>query len=330
MTTLEVTVPPLELASAPGGLDRGQALARLREFFQRERAQTFQLHQKGAPGRLVAKRLASIVDSMVSFAHSYALENTQSPVPLTPYHISTGLAWIATGGYGRGELNPFSDVSLLLFYLDAPAASAEGLANTVASLLKEASLTVSLSCSTPQACLKAMEGDPITASALLEGRWVAGDKAHFQSFEKDVLEAFFSKHWFSFLRDRIEEQLSRHGAKGASPYLVEPNLVSSPGGLRDVHLLFWTKRLAEVLPARRETLPTIKEKEHQGLLESYDLLLRLRTQLHLLADKKYDLFDRSLQELTASAFGYKQEDGLPAATGLMRDYFRAIARVCHL
>ncbi|HHT9154791.1 MAG TPA: [protein-PII] uridylyltransferase [Candidatus Tripitaka sp. YC43] len=318
MTTLEVTVPALALA---GGLDRNQALQRLKDFLQREKAQTFQLHQQGASGRLVVARLARLVDTAINFAHTYALENTPPPAPL---------AWIATGGYGRGELNPFSDISLLLFHQDAPADSVERLAGSATSLLAEAGLTVSLSCRTPQACLKAMEGDPLAACALLEGRWVAGEENLFQSFEKEVLAAFFSRHWFSFLRDRIEEQQARHGAKGASPYLVESNLMSSPGGLRDIHLLFWTKRLAEALPTRRELIPSLKEKEYPGLLEAHDLLLRLRTQLHLLSNKKYDLFDRSLHEPAASAFGYKQEDGLPAATGLMRDYFRTAARVCHL
>ncbi|MBI5125491.1 MAG: hypothetical protein HZA70_04585, partial [Planctomycetes bacterium] len=215
MTTLEVTVPALALA---GGLDRNQALQRLKDFLQREKAQTFQLHQQGASGRLVVARLARLVDTAINFAHTYALENTPPPAPL---------AWIATGGYGRGELNPFSDISLMLFHQDAPADSVERLAGSATSLLAEAGLTVSLSCRTPQACLKAMEGDPLAACALLEGRWVAGEENLFQSFKKEVLAAFFSRHWFSFLRDRVEEQQARHEAKGASPYLVEPNLMSN-------------------------------------------------------------------------------------------------------
>jgi [protein-PII] uridylyltransferase len=319
MTTIDVKeLPPLELAP---GLDRNQTLARLREFLQREKAQTLQLHQEGASGRLVAKRLAGLVDSMVNFAHCYALETGHPPAPS---------AWIALGGYGRGELNPFSDVSLMLFHEDTPAEGVEALASTVTSLLKEAGLSVSTSCQTPQTCLKAMEGDALTACRLLEGRWVAGEKALHQTFEKGVLEAFFSRHWFSFLRDRLEEQQTRHTAKGASPYMVEPNLVSGPGGLRDVHLIFWVKRLAELLPARKANIPSIKEREYQELLAAYDPLLRLRTQLHLLSNKKHDLLDRSLHETMASALGYKQKDDISAATQLMRDYFHAAAKVFRL
>jgi [protein-PII] uridylyltransferase len=218
----------------------------------------------------------------------------------------------------------------MLLHPDALADLAERLAGTVTSLLRETGLNVSLICQTPQACLKAMEGDPITACALLEGRWVAGDMALFRSFEKEVLEAFFSRHWFSFLRDQIEEQLSRHRAKGASPYLVEPNIMTGPGGLRDVHLLFWIRRLAEVLPSKRGLLPSLKEGEYQNLLGAYDLLLRLRTQLHLLRNERHDLLGRSLHEPLASALGYMRENEVPPAAGLMKDYFLAVAKVCHL
>lgn len=319
MTTLEVTVPSLELQGP--ALDRSQVLGRLKDFLLSEKAQTFHLHQQGASGRLVATRLARLIDVVVNFAYSHALEDTQPPAPLT---------WIATGGYGRGELNPFSDISLMLFYLDAPADFAERIAITVSSLLKEADLPISIACQTPQSCLKAMEGDPIAACALLEGRWVAGDKALFQSFEREVLEAFFSKHWFSFIRDRMEEQQLRHGAEGVSPYLVEPNLMAGPGGLRDIHLLFWLKRLAKLLPSRGGLIPSLKEGEYQGLSVNYDLFLRLRTQLHLLSNKKLDLLDRTFHEPLASALGYKQENGMPAAAMLMKDYFQAVANVCHL
>ncbi len=319
MATLEVTTAPLELTGPI--VDRNQVLARLKDYLNSEKSRTLGLHEQGAPGLEVASCLTAIVDNMVRLAHTYALRDATPPAPI---------AWIATGGYGRKDLSPFSDVSLMLLHLDAPPDYVKKLSADVTSLLKEAGLTVSLSCRTPQECLKALEGDPITACALLEGRWVAGETALSQSFEKEVLETFFSKHWFSFLRDRTEEQQARHGAKGASPYLVEPNLVSNPGGLRDIQLLLWTKRLAEVLPTRRSFIPSLKEKEYQNLLESYGLLLRLRIQLHILSNKKHDVLDRSLHEPMAQALGYKEEDGAPAAAGLMRDYFQAVARVCHL
>ncbi|HHT9120702.1 MAG TPA: DUF294 nucleotidyltransferase-like domain-containing protein [Candidatus Hypogeohydataceae bacterium YC41] len=319
MATLEKTIPPLELAGRV--LDRSQVLAILKEYLQRGKEQAFQLHQQGATGWEVANGLAGVVDNIVNFANSCAFENTQPPAPF---------AWIATGGYGRGELNPFSDISLVLFHQGTPTDSIEKFASTFTSLLKEVGLTVSFSCQTPETCIKAMEADPHTACALLEGRWVAGEKALFQSFEKKALEAFFSKHWFSFLRDRLEEQQQRCGAKGASPFLVEPNLISNPGGLRDLHLLFWIKRLAELLPARRSNIPSLKDSEYYAILKARDQLLRLRTQLQLLSNKKNDLLDRSLHEPMAVALDYKQADDLPAATSLMRDYFRAVAKVCRL
>ncbi len=321
MLKFEVKVPVPALESPTSRLGKDQALAVLRDFFEKEKAQTLQLHQQGASGRLVTTRMAKVVDNMVNFAHQYALESVQPRAPL---------CWIATGGYGRGELTPFSDISLMLFSLDAPAESEERLAKSVTSLLEGLGLQVSSSCNSTQTCLKLMESDPIRACALLEGRFVAGDKNLFQSFEKQVLEGFFSKHWFSFLRDRLEEQQARLGTRGVSPYMVESNLLTSPGGLRDIQLLFWITRLAEIVPNRRSNIPHLREGEYHILLNVYDLQLRFRTQLHVHSGKKQDLFERSLHEPVARALGYKEEGGLPAANALMKDHFQTVLKVCHL
>lgn len=318
-TVLNLPVPVFNLQG--DRTKRTEILKDLKDFIQRERALTYKLHTEGSSGRAVTKRLAQLMDAVVSCAYRYARENApDEEVPV---------AWIATGGYGREELHPFSDVDIMLFHLgDTPSAYVEHLMGTVLQLLWDAGLTASHACRNPKDCRRIMEKDYITASALLEGRYIAGDEALFKHFEKEVLFNFFSNHLFSFIADRIEEARTRHRSRGMSPYLIEPNVKEDPGGLRDAQLIFWLLRLSQLLPSQLGgLLPLLGEEELLSIQKASDLLLRIRTQLHILSDRKYDILERALQEEVAEALGYEESNGLPGATGLMREYFTAAGKI---
>lgn len=317
MTVIASPIPIFQIETT--GLSRAQVLKGLRDFIQQEKDLTFRLHKEGATGSEVARRLAQLMDSVVAFAHHYGRENTQEDGPVV---------WIATGGYGRGELNPFSDVDLMLFHQGAVPSFVEHLVRTVIELLWDTGLGASHACRTPRDCFKVMKADPATASALLEGRYIAGEEALFKTFEQEVLIPHFSKRLASFVGGRFQEALARH--RDLSPYLIEPNIKENPGGLRDIHLLFWIRRLAGLLPAQKGLLPLLKEEEYASLSRASDLLLRLRTQLHLLSGRRHDILERDLQNEVALALGYQEENGLPAATALMRKYFSSVAEVCYL
>lgn len=318
-TVLDPSVPSF----SPQGRrsERTQVLKGLKDFVRRERALTYKLHREGASGRTVAKRLARLIDAVIVFAHQYARE--------VACDEETPVVWIATGSYGRGELNPFSDIDLTLLHSgDTPAAYVEHLMSAVLQLLWDAGLGVSHACRNSEGCRQAMEKDYITASALLESRYVTGDESLCKQFENEVLLKFFSNNLFSFITDRIEEARNRHRSRGMSPYLIEPNIKENPGGLRDAQLTSWILQLSQLLPSQfGNLLPLLKEEEVLSLQKARDLLLRIRTQLHLISERKNDVLERALQEEVARSLGYKENNGLPAATELMRDYFTAVGKI---
>ncbi len=325
MTLKETTVLSPEVPSfAPLGEhpERAEVLKGLRDYVQREKALTCKLHSEGASGRAVTRRWSRLIDAVVLSAHRYAQEaaTREERVPVV---------WIATGGYGREELHPFSDVDLMLFHPgETPAPYVEHLMSTVLQLLWDSGLGVSHACRNPKGCLQAMEKDYVTACALLEGRYVAGDESLFKNFEKEVLLKHFSNRLFSFIIERFEEAQNRHRSRGMSPYLLEPNVKESPGGLRDAHLASWTLRLSQLLPSQfGESLPLLGEEELLSLRKASDRILRIRTQLHLLSNKRHDILERALQEEVAEGLGYKESNGQPAATELMRDYFTAAGKI---
>lgn len=301
--------------------ERSEVLRRLKEFLLHERARTHGLLRQGASGSTVTNRLTQVMDSVVVAAHQYAKDSAHGEeVPAV---------WIATGSYGRSELHPFSDVDLTLFYLsDSPTPYIEHLMSTVIQLLWDSGLDVSHACRNSASCLQVMKRDYVTASSLLEGRYVAGDKYLYEHFEKEVLLVFFSQHMLSFTADRAEEAHIRHRARGASPYHIEPNIKEDPGGLKDAQLISWILRLSQLLPSQfGGLLPLLQDNELKSLKEATDLLLRIRAQLHLLAGRRYDVLERALQEDVAQALGYRANNSLTGATALMRDYFAAAGNI---
>ncbi len=329
VTFKETTVlePPAPSFSLPGDRPkRTEVLRGLRDFLEREKALTYKLHRDGAPGNAVAKRLAQLIDTVVVSAHRYAQETSDTQ--------KFPAVWIATGGYGRGELQPFSDIDLMLFHPEeTPPANvhihvhAEHLMSTVLQLLWDAGLPVSHACRDTKSCLRVMEKDYITASALLESRYVVGDESLFRRFENEVLLGFFSANLFSFIADRTDEARDRHRSRGLSPYILEPNVKENPGGLRDAQTVFWMLRLTRLLPSLfGEMLPLLKEEELLSLRKACNQIQRIRTQLHLLSERRNDVLERALQEEVAQALGYKETNGSPAAATMMKEYFAAAGK----
>ena len=300
---------------------RKQFLKGLKDFVRQEKAVTDELHREGAPGRVISRRHAELIDTVIVSAHRYAQETSgEKEVPVV---------WIATGGYGRQELHPFSDVDLMLFHSgQTPTAHVEHLMSTVLQLLWDSGVGAHHTCRNPEDCLRVMEKDHIAATSLLESRYVTGDKSLFEHFENDVLLKFFSGNLFSYISNRIEEARNRHHSRGMSPYLLEPNVKEDPGGLRDAQVIFWMLRLSRLLPSRFSgQLPLLKEEEQLSLRKAVDQILRIRTQLHIISKKRHDVLERALQEEVAQALGYEETDGTPGATGLMKDYFTAAGKI---
>ncbi len=326
---MEHPVPSLSL---PGDRpERAEVLRGLRDFLEREKALTYKLHRDGAPGDTVSKRLARLVDSAVVSAHRFAQE--------TAGEQKLHVVWIATGGYGRGELQPFSDIDLMLFHTGAlppgetPPAREQGhphveyLMSTVLQLLWDAGLSVSHACRDTQSCLQVMGKDYVASSALLESRYVVGDEPLFRRFEEEVILRFFSANLFSFIADRTDETRDRHRSRGMSPFTLEPNVKEDPGGLRDAQMVFWMQRLTRLLPYKFGGMPPLlKEEEELSLQKAYHRIQRIRTELHLLSGRKNDVLERALQQEVARALGYRETNGSPGAATMMREYFTAAGK----
>jgi len=240
-----------------------------------------------------------------------------------------GLALIAVGGYGRHELHPYSDIDLLILAKDEPTLEKLSAQLTeFVTCLWDLKLEIGHSVRTIEECVKVAKDDLTIITTLVETHHIGGDPRLFKTLQKKVSS---SKMWNShdFFSAKRLEQRERHRKYANTEYNLEPNLKTSPGGLRDIHVISWVAR-------RHYGVDSLNELVNLGFLSSNELKLieenmrylwRVRYSLHTLTGRHEDrlLFDH--QRVLAKEYGYKDTKKSLAVEKFMKVYYRCAASI---
>ncbi len=282
-------------------------------------------HRAGAEGRLIVGSLTSLIDTL--------LRNLYRSVCIDlPDQGAGSCALIAIGGYGRGELNPRSDIDVMFFYGGKEKKLAEQISERMLYLLWDLGLEVGYSVRAARDCLEMAEKDITARTALLDARLLVGDEGLYRAFETEVLTSVLGKNSQAFIREKLTEHTRRLQKYGSSVYLLEPNIKEGEGGLRDLHTAVWIARVKYKARTFRDLVikAVLTEREAQQFEEAFDYLWRIRNELHYLSGRKNDQIHFDQQEQIARFLGYRDTRETPAVEQFMQDYYSHATRVEHL
>src|SRR6184192_2451915 len=319
---LEKVLAHAESRLAPTGTRRPtEVLANYKKFLKVEEHRLRLRHQAGGGGREICARRAELIDILLRYvfgaASSAAARGNGEP--------GAPLALIALGGYGRGELNPFSDVDVMLLHQQAAEISPhlEEMVNQILYLLWDSGFKVGHSTRSIKEAIAQANRDMRTKTAMLESRFLAGDSELAREFRKQFRSKCVEGHERGYVEMRMQDQVARHKKFGDSVYLQEPNLKSGCGGLRDYQNLLWMTYFREGSLSTNQLVGKdwLSESDQRRIERAYDFLLRLRTDLHYATGRATDILHISLQEQIAKRLNYTARNGQLCSETLMRDYY---------
>ncbi len=310
-----------ELASTEGA-HRAEVLPLYKKFLRIEEHRLRLKHQAGGGGREICGRRRDLVDVLLRriFAAADAFARQQqglTPVPLT---------LLALGGYGRGELNPFSDVDVMFLHAERSATLPPYIAKVVEQvlyLLWDIGFKVGHSTRSVKEAIAQANRDMLSKTAMLEARFLAGDRA----VERLFRERFRTKCVRGYVREyvelRMQDQAARHRKFRNSVYVQEPQVKSGCGGLRDYQNLLWMTYFKEGTLTTTDLVGRdwLSEADQRRIEAAYDFLLRVRTELHYASGRANETLHLSAQELIAQRLRYPQRARVLQSEALMKDYY---------
>jgi len=303
---------------------RGAYLAAAREFLEHFREELKRGHREGEDGTTVVQAITAMTDVLVVRLFTALSDD---------FHISgkSELALVAVGGYGRGELNPYSDLDLMFLYKGKDSKPVEEVANRLLYFLWDLRLDVGYSVRTIQDCVEMANGDVTVKTALLDARLLTGSAGLFQEMKKVMVAQVLAKRSDAFIGEKIDELRKRREKYGSSVYILEPNLKEGEGCLRDLHTAMWVGKIKYKVDEPRELVikGVLSEEELALYYGSLNYLWRIRNELHYLAGRKNDQLTFDAQLSLARFFGYEDRGKVLAVEQFMQDFYLHANRVEH-
>jgi len=299
---------------------RPSVLARLKDLLRTARTEAARQLAADGKGRRCAEGLAAFQDELIRLVFDYTVAHVYRA---TNPSDAERMAIIATGGYGRGLLAPYSDVDLLFLLPYKQTPWGESVVEYMLYLLWDLGLKVGHATRTVEQSLKLSRADVTIRTALLDSRMILGDEGLFRElmgrFRREVVAGTARQ----FVEAKLAERDERHRRAGASRYRVEPNIKDGKGGLRDLHTLHW---LAKYLYGDGVSAGAVEAKvftadEFSTFRRCEDFLWSVRCNLHFLAGRAEERLSFDVQQAMAERLGYVQRRGLRAVERFMKHYF---------
>ncbi|MBL4639333.1 MAG: [protein-PII] uridylyltransferase, partial [Kordiimonadaceae bacterium] len=281
--------------------------------------------EEGDKGHTCSRALSYLVDQLLRTLFDFV---TEKIYPLPNPTTSERLALVATGGYGRGELAPYSDIDLLFLIPYKSTPWAENVVEYMLYVLWDLGLKVGHATRTPDECTKLAKEDLSIRTALLEARFLWGDEKLYQLAAKRFIRRVVSGTGKDFVEQKLQERDKRHKRLGDSRYVVEPNIKDGKGGLRDLQTMWWIARYLYGVDRAQSVSPNLlTEAENRQFRKAESFLWTVRVAIHFIANRAEERVTFDMQRQLSEALHYKDHPGLSGVERFMKHYFLVAKQV---
>ena len=276
-------------------------------------------HRRGAGGREVIQAHTSLIDKVIR----HLITQLVTLEPYSKSKILEEFALVAVGGYGRGEMNPYSDIDLLFLRPEKFQKIADEYIQDLISIFWGIGMEIGHSCRTIKECVQLAREDMTIKTSMIETRFLIGHKGIYEKFNHYFDKNVLKKNIKAFLESKLKEKYDRYGTEDGLVCAQEPNVKEGLGGLRDYHTALWATAVRFGGLSLREigANDMISTQEINDLYESVNFILRVRNELHYLKGKKTDVLGLDIQKDLAKNLGYIAETETARVENFMQDYF---------
>jgi [protein-PII] uridylyltransferase len=314
---LHLTLSALE---GENGARRKAVLECARAALSAGRAEVKRRFEAAQDGSATARALCYLHDQLLRLLWD---DTTTRVFPAANPTLAERFSLVATGGYGRGELAPQSDIDILFLLPYKQTPRGEQVAEHLLYLLWDLGLKVGHATRSIVECLRQAKADVTIRTALLEARWVWGEQPLFLDLRRRFALEVMAGTARDYAEAKLIERDSRHTKMGDSRYVLEPNIKEGKGGLRDLHTLFWIAkyvyRIDEVAQLVASGVLTSAEAQRAATAEAF--LWTLRCHLHYLTNRAEERLTFDVQSELARRMGYTDHAGSRGVERLMKHYF---------
>ena len=298
----------------------------LKSFLLARKAEIAAVHRRGADGFATCSALTSMTDEAI-----------RSACDCLPAGTMDTIAILALGGYGRGELCPYSDIDVMvLCETGSLLEQARAAASAVLHFLWDAGVDVGHSVRTIEESI-GLHGTTFDSwASMIESRFICGNESLARDLYARMREKIAGAPPGWFVECVFQDVNARHERFGTSVKLLEPNIKKSAGGLRDIHAAFWLYRGTDVryfIPADGVNSATrgflgilrdegrLEPEEHAAALRAFEFMLRVRHEMHFRRESQHDTLEYALQREVAEGIGVAPGPGLMSVEVFMRGYY---------
>jgi len=303
---------------------RAETLRRAKRFLKIKEQRIKQRHRSGSFGGAEICRMRSdMTDVLVRVLWE---ESVAALVPKVREQLNVSV--VAHGGYGRRVMSPGSDVDLTFMFPGNSSRVSTEVAKLISDYLLffyDLKFKVGQGARSVGECITLANDNMETKTALMEARFLTGQKAAFEEFRARFDKECMDDREEEFLRLRQQDLNSRHQKYGGTPFVQEPNVKSGCGGLRDYQNLIWMTyaKFRTLKPKDLVQLKLISKTGWREVEEAYELILRVRNEMHYTEKRAEDLLTLRLQGPVATNLGYRHKTLLRRIEALMQDYYTA-------